>query len=85
MHRVREKEHRHVPCTEQTFFSFWNERTMKYSREKCRWHNEQSSRKGKRQKRVKTRMEEPENALSNSIREIQIEKRKWGEKDHGRF
>ena len=25
-------------------------------------------------------MEEPENALSNSIREIQIEKRKWGEK-----
>jgi hypothetical protein len=30
-------------------------------------------------------MEEPENALSNSIREIQIEKRKWGEKDQERF
>ena len=43
-------------CRIQTdFFFFWtNERTMKYSRVKCRWHNyEQSSRKGKRQKKVK--------------------------------
>ena len=35
-------------------------------------------------KKLKTRMEEPENALSNSIREIQIEKRKWEEEDQGR-
>jgi hypothetical protein len=43
--------------------------------------------RGKKNKKKvkKTRMEEPENALSNSIREIQIEKRKWGEKDQERF
>ena len=50
----REWERKETRAVYKQIFERTNERTMKYSRVKCRWHNyEQSSRKGKRQKKVK--------------------------------